>query len=68
MNILNEVMNVFVICRNNASISHFGGSFQWQSEYPWCIIGIKKWLVNNQKYFKFEKIRVNEIFSEKLNS
>ncbi|KAF0762671.1 Uncharacterized protein FWK35_00011168 [Aphis craccivora] len=24
--------------RNNASISNFMVGFQWQSEYPWCII------------------------------
>ncbi|KAF0754619.1 Uncharacterized protein FWK35_00027169 [Aphis craccivora] len=27
-----------ITCRNNASISDFGGSFQWQSEYPWYTI------------------------------
>ncbi|KAE9536809.1 hypothetical protein AGLY_006871 [Aphis glycines] len=50
--ILNEMMNVLILqrrvfffvfvysitCRNNASISNFGGNFRWQSEYPWCII------------------------------
>ncbi|KAF0709751.1 Uncharacterized protein FWK35_00038151, partial [Aphis craccivora] len=30
-----------VTSRNNASISNFGGGFQWQSEYPWCIIEVK---------------------------
>ncbi|KAE9540688.1 hypothetical protein AGLY_003933, partial [Aphis glycines] len=26
-----------ITSRNNASISNFGGGFQWKSEYPWCI-------------------------------
>ncbi|KAF0769185.1 Uncharacterized protein FWK35_00007315 [Aphis craccivora] len=35
-------MSVYSITiRNNASISNFGGGFRWQSEYPWCIIGVK---------------------------
>ncbi|KAF0736746.1 Uncharacterized protein FWK35_00022827 [Aphis craccivora] len=28
-------------CRNNASISNFGGGFRCKSEYPWCIIEVK---------------------------
>ncbi|KAE9533559.1 hypothetical protein AGLY_009197 [Aphis glycines] len=31
-----------IISRNNASISNFGGGFQWKSEYPWCIIQFSK--------------------------
>ncbi|KAE9530689.1 hypothetical protein AGLY_011151 [Aphis glycines] len=31
-----------ITCRNNASISNFRGSFRWESEYPRCIIEIKK--------------------------
>ncbi|KAE9524137.1 hypothetical protein AGLY_015502 [Aphis glycines] len=30
-----------ITCRNNASISNFGGGFRWKSEYPWCIIEVK---------------------------
>ncbi|KAF0773331.1 Uncharacterized protein FWK35_00006550 [Aphis craccivora] len=30
-----------ITSRNNASISNFGGGFQWQSEYLWCIIEVK---------------------------
>ncbi|KAF0762451.1 Uncharacterized protein FWK35_00008292 [Aphis craccivora] len=28
--------------RNSVSISNFGGDFRWQSEYPWCIIEVKR--------------------------
>ncbi|KAF0771488.1 Uncharacterized protein FWK35_00016826 [Aphis craccivora] len=35
---------MIISCRNNASISKFGGGFRWQSEYPWCIIEVKIWL------------------------
>ncbi|KAF0771504.1 Uncharacterized protein FWK35_00005704 [Aphis craccivora] len=24
-------------CRNNASISNYGGDFRWQNELSWCI-------------------------------
>ncbi|KAE9527328.1 hypothetical protein AGLY_013026 [Aphis glycines] len=50
-NILNEAMMCFFCCiptgysiifRNSASISNFGGGFQWKSEYPWCIIEFLK--------------------------
>ncbi|KAE9525609.1 hypothetical protein AGLY_014136 [Aphis glycines] len=36
----------FIISRNSASISNFGGDFQWQSEYPWCIMEVKKSISN----------------------
>ncbi|KAF0745916.1 Uncharacterized protein FWK35_00037387, partial [Aphis craccivora] len=26
-----------IICRNNASISNFGGGFRWKIESSWCI-------------------------------
>ncbi|KAF0711311.1 Uncharacterized protein FWK35_00030309, partial [Aphis craccivora] len=29
-----------ITCRNNASISNFGGGFRCKSEYPWCIIAL----------------------------
>ncbi|KAF0759111.1 Uncharacterized protein FWK35_00014763 [Aphis craccivora] len=32
----------FIMIRNNAPILNFGGSFRWKSEYPWCIIEVKK--------------------------
>ncbi|KAE9534000.1 hypothetical protein AGLY_008736 [Aphis glycines] len=45
-----------IISRNNASISNFGGGFQWKSEYPWCIIEVKS------KHFStvFKKIKKNK--------
>ncbi|KAF0768783.1 Uncharacterized protein FWK35_00008596 [Aphis craccivora] len=30
-----------ITCRNNASISNFGGGFRWKNKYPWCIIEVK---------------------------
>ncbi|KAF0749802.1 Uncharacterized protein FWK35_00016103 [Aphis craccivora] len=30
-----------ITSQNNASISNFGGSFRWKSEYPWCILEAK---------------------------
>ncbi|KAF0748565.1 Uncharacterized protein FWK35_00026036 [Aphis craccivora] len=37
-----------ITCRNNASISDFGGGFQWQSEYPWYIMEVE--IAMNQKF------------------
>ncbi|KAE9536780.1 hypothetical protein AGLY_006842 [Aphis glycines] len=36
-----NMQDIFITSRNNASISNFGGGFQWKSEYPWCIIEVK---------------------------
>ncbi|KAF0760082.1 Uncharacterized protein FWK35_00030598, partial [Aphis craccivora] len=46
-------------CRNNASISNFGGGFRCKSEYPRCIIVVKS------KHFptifkKIEKTKIND--------
>ncbi|KAF0715935.1 Uncharacterized protein FWK35_00021827 [Aphis craccivora] len=30
-----------ITSRNNASISNFGGSFEWKNEYPWYITEVK---------------------------
>ncbi|KAE9542404.1 hypothetical protein AGLY_003531, partial [Aphis glycines] len=43
--------------RNNASISNFGGGFQWQSKYPWCIIEIKSFQKNRENKNKVTEKR-----------
>ncbi|KAE9524217.1 hypothetical protein AGLY_015256 [Aphis glycines] len=47
---------MIITSRSNASISNFGGSFRWKSEYHWCIIEIKS------KHFPtvFKKIEINK--------
>ncbi|KAF0687265.1 Uncharacterized protein FWK35_00034332 [Aphis craccivora] len=51
-----------ITSRNNASISIFGGSFRWKSEYPWCIIEVKS------KHFPtvFKKIEKNQKKSDEI--
>ncbi|KAF0770140.1 Uncharacterized protein FWK35_00019824 [Aphis craccivora] len=45
-----------VASQNNASISSFGSGFRWQSEYPCCIIEVKR----NNFPIVFKKIEKNK--------
>ncbi|KAF0770393.1 Uncharacterized protein FWK35_00014833 [Aphis craccivora] len=36
-----------ITSRNNAPISNYGGGFRCKSEYPWCIIEVKKKQIKN---------------------
>ncbi|KAF0756206.1 Uncharacterized protein FWK35_00018795 [Aphis craccivora] len=62
--ILNEVYNDGITSRNNASISNFGGGFRWKSEYPWCIIKVKK----KRGFLRKTSFRPNRFFLYGCNS
>ncbi|KAF0699402.1 Uncharacterized protein FWK35_00031598, partial [Aphis craccivora] len=47
-------------CRNNASISNYGGGFRWQNESSWCI-GPLKFLI--QIFTKTRSIIIGNILS-----
>ncbi|KAF0747391.1 Uncharacterized protein FWK35_00021890 [Aphis craccivora] len=49
-------VSVYIISRNNAPISNYGGGFRCKSEYPWRIIEVKS------KHFPtvFKKIEKNK--------
>ncbi|KAF0774142.1 Uncharacterized protein FWK35_00001988 [Aphis craccivora] len=40
---------MIITSKNNASISNFEGGFLWKSEYPWCIIEVKRFSNSFQK-------------------
>ncbi|KAF0708619.1 Uncharacterized protein FWK35_00032317 [Aphis craccivora] len=69
LDILSGAMNVLILrcfffficvcvheCRNNASISNYGGGFRWQNESSWCIGEVILEIPNSfQKYREKQK-------------
>ncbi|KAF0763896.1 Uncharacterized protein FWK35_00028606 [Aphis craccivora] len=47
-----------ITSRNNDPLSNFGDDFQCKSEYPWCIIEVKK----KREFLRKTSFRQNQFF------
>ncbi|KAF0757360.1 Uncharacterized protein FWK35_00010349, partial [Aphis craccivora] len=51
---------MIITSRNNAPISNYGGGFRCKSEYPWCILEVKKLTFSNSFQKNREKQKKND--------